>query len=61
VESVAFNLGGATLASGSDDHTIRLWNTNISQDIQRICAGTSDLTRMEWQTYIPDVTDPPHC
>ncbi len=49
------------LASGSDDHSIRLWSTDISQDIQRICTSTSDLTDMQRQAYIPDVTNPPRC
>jgi WD40 repeat protein len=28
VTSVAFSPGGTTLATGSDDHTVRLWNVS---------------------------------
>jgi hypothetical protein len=39
-----------TLASGSDDQTVRLWRMNIDQAIQRICATTRNtLTPAKWE------------
>lgn len=41
VNSLAFNPSGTTLASGSDDKTIKLWNLNNKQEI-RTLKGHSD-------------------
>ncbi len=53
--SVAFSPDGHTLASGSDNGTTQLWNLNVDQAIDRICATTSyNLTPQQWTRYIPN-------
>lgn len=57
VNSVAFRPGGKTLASGSDDGTIRAWNVAYlagAVPYRYLCslAGRS-LTRAEWARYVP--------
>jgi WD40 repeat protein len=63
VESVAFRPGsGLILASGSDDETIRLWNLDVSEAINRICAaGRNNLTAAQRHTYIPQLPYQPPC
>jgi hypothetical protein len=39
-ELTAATTVGRTLASGSDDQTVRLWEMNIDQAIQQICPTT---------------------
>ncbi len=53
VRAVAFSPNGHTLATGSDDHTARLWEMNVDQAIQRICATTTNtLTPETWAQYV---------
>ena len=55
VDSVAFSPDRHTLASGSDDGTIRLWNLNVQSAINRICATAGGLTPQQWNEYIPQL------
>jgi WD40 repeat protein len=62
VEAVAFSPNKATLASGSDDGTVRLWNFNVNDAIQRICVTTAGLlTRAQWRQYISQLPYNPPC
>jgi len=41
------------MATGSEDHTARLWEMNVDQAIQRICATTTNtLTPAKWAQYV---------
>ena len=62
VTSVAFSPAGKTLAAGSDDSTAQMWNLDVDDAIQRICATTSNiLTHAQWKRYIPPLPDSPPC
>jgi WD40 repeat protein len=51
-----------TLASGSKDGTIRLWNLNVNYAITRICATTAnDLTPQLWRINVPQLPYQPPC
>jgi WD40 repeat protein len=51
-----------TLASGSNDNAIRLWNLDIHYAITRVCATTAnDLTPQLWQMNVPQLPYQPPC
>jgi WD40 repeat protein len=61
VTAVTFGPDGG-LATGSDDETVQLWNLNINAAITRTCSlAGSDLTRTQWNTYIPQSPYQPPC
>jgi WD40 repeat protein len=60
-DPVAFSRDGHVLADGNADGTIQLWNLNAQYAIQRICVTTGDLTRQQWDQYIPELPYQPLC
>jgi WD40 repeat protein len=59
---VAFGPGGHTLAAGSADGTVRLWDTSAAAAAQAVCASAGQqLTRLEWASYVPGLSYRPPC
>jgi WD40 repeat protein len=58
---VAFSPDGKSLAA-SDDATAQIWNLDVGNAIQRICATTSNtLTSTQWELYLPQLPYRPPC
>ncbi|MGH3069547.1 MAG: WD40 repeat domain-containing protein, partial [Streptosporangiaceae bacterium] len=62
VYSVAFAPGGASLAGGSADGTVRVWDTQARAAGTEVCATSGQrLTRTEWRIFLPGRRYAPPC
>lgn len=52
IDGIAFSYDGDSLVSGSQDGTVRLWDTNFTRSMTRPCyLANRNLSRAEWQQY----------
>ncbi len=53
VDSVAFSPDGNTLASGSSDHTVILWDVNPESWLKQLCyIANRNFSQKEWREYM---------
>ena len=62
VDSIAFSANGGTLAAGSADSTIRLWQTTPQAAEHLVCAMAGQpMSAAQWASYLPGVSYHPPC
>ena len=62
VDSIAFSANGGTLAAGSADGTIRLWQTAPQAAEHLVCAMAGQpMSAAQWASYLPGVSYHPPC
>ncbi|HKR48222.1 MAG TPA: WD40 repeat domain-containing protein [Pseudonocardiaceae bacterium] len=61
VNAVVFSPDGQTLATGSADHTIRLWTLDPTRVADRLCHITGVPSREDWARLIPNLPYRPTC
>lgn len=62
IYALAFGRDGGTIATGSTDSSVRLWNLNVSSAISRICnLPGNNLTHTQWNIYIQGESYSPSC
>ncbi|MFG2000656.1 hypothetical protein ACGFNU_16085 [Spirillospora sp. NPDC048911] len=57
-----FTRARSILVTGGVGREVQLWNTDVGQVIDGICATAgTQITRAEWQQYLPDRQHEPPC
>jgi hypothetical protein len=62
ISTVLFLPDGHTLATASNDQTVRLWETDVEAVAARVCeVAYPRITAQEWDQYFPGLPYTPPC
>ena len=61
VYGLAFSSDGGTLATASQEGTIRTWDLNTARVTARLCHIIGTVSRTEWTQLMPDLPYQPTC